>query len=97
MIKVAKTAIWTDASGTEHKVSEMSDDYVRNCLVFCQRRIQILREVNDTYDSADVQEQIDSLENSVETFVAELDYRRENGISISRAEGCEERNRESRW
>jgi len=93
MIKVSKKSVWTDGQNVTHNVSEMSDDYVRNCIVFCQRRVQILREVNDTYESADIQEQVSGLEESVETLVAEMDYRRENGISISRTQGCEGRNR----
>ena len=93
MIKVSKKSVWTDGRGVTHDVSKMSDDYVRNCIVYCQRRIQILREVNDTYESTDIQEQMTNLEQSVEELVAEMDYRHENNIVIDRTQGCEEQNR----
>lgn len=93
MIKVDHNSTWTDGRGVTHNVSQMSDDYVRNCIVFCQRRIQILREVDEDFDSEDIQEQMSNLQDSVEELVAEMDYRRDNDITISRGDGCEGRNR----
>ncbi len=40
-----REGIWTDAKNNRYRISQMSDEYIRNCIVFIQRRIDLLDNV----------------------------------------------------
>lgn len=101
-IKEYKKKVWVDGRNREHNIKEMSDEYIINCICFMQRRMETLvasadevmiNHLGKESEFEWMQEQVTDAQKSIIMFHREMYRRKKKGITIERADGCEEAGR----
>lgn len=80
--------LWKDGEGNLHDITKMSDEYVKNCIAWLQRRKNEFDAVAEEH-GYDLSDYTDEDYDWIETFLQELCRRGEEEITIPREEGCE--------
>lgn len=77
---------WEDAKGNAYDISEMSDEYVLNCITFLQRKVTIWQTLPS---SKVVTTQLKDMKADIHILLKEMERRQLHDIFISREDGCE--------
>jgi hypothetical protein len=74
-MKIEKVSVWIDGNGNTRSLPSMDEDHIYNTIALLADKISKLEKARDIAWSVVITEKIESYEDMIKSFVAELDRR----------------------